>query len=41
MNRPLMTKEGMLRSAGMIADILGKNRLHKLGFDVPRGKVTA
>ena len=25
----------------MIADILGKNRLHNLGFDIPRGKVTA
>ena len=25
----------------MIADILGKNRLCSLGFDIPRGKVTA
>ena len=25
----------------MIADILGKNRLHNLGFDIPWGKVTA
>ena len=25
----------------MIADILGKNRLHRLGFDIPVGKVTA
>ena len=25
----------------MIADILGKNRLRNLGFDIPRGKVTA
>ena len=26
---------------GTIADILGKNRLRNLGFDIPRGKVTA
>ena len=25
----------------MIADILGKNRLHRLGFNIPVGKVTA
>ena len=25
----------------MLADILGKNRLRNLGFDIPRGKVTA
>ena len=25
----------------MLADILGQNRLHNLGFDIPRGKVTA
>ena len=25
----------------MIADTSGKNRLHNLGFDIPRGKVTA
>ena len=41
MNRPLTTKDGILRSAGKIADILGKSRLCNLGFDVPRGKVTA
>ena len=35
---PLMTKDGILRSAGEIADILGKNRLCNLGFNVPRGK---
>ena len=38
---PLMTKDGILRSAGEIADILGKNRLCKLGFNVPRDKVKA
>ena len=40
-NRPLTTKDGILRSACEIADILGKNRLRNLGFDVPWGKVTA
>ena len=25
----------------MIADILGKNRLHRLGFNIPMGKITA
>ena len=25
----------------MLADILGKGGLHNLGFDIPRGKVTA
>ena len=40
MNRPLTCKDGILRSAGEIARILGKNRLRNLGFDVPRGKPT-
>ena len=38
--KPLMT-EGELKLVGMIADILGKNRLRNLGFDIPRGKLTA
>ena len=38
--KPLMT-EGKLKSVGMIADILGKNRLCRLGFNIPMGKVTA
>ena len=38
--KPLMT-EGKLKSVGMIADILGKNRLRRLGFNIPVGKVTA
>ena len=38
--KPLTTK-GVLRPVGMLADILGKNRLRNLGFDIPRGKVTA
>ena len=33
--------EGKLKSVGMIADILGKNRLRRLGFNIPVGKVTA
>ena len=37
---PLTTK-GVLKSVGMIADILGKNRLHRLGFNIPVGKLTA
>ena len=38
--KPLMT-EGKLKSVGMLADILGKNRLRRLGFKIPMGKVTA
>ena len=38
--KPLMT-EGKLKSVGMMADILGKNRLCRLGFNIPVGKVTA
>ena len=38
--KPLMT-EGKLKSVGMLADILGKNRLCRLGFNIPVGKVTA
>ena len=32
---PLTTEGRMLRLAGEIANILGKNRLHKLGFYIP------
>ena len=38
--KPLMT-EGKLRPVGMLVDILGKNRLHILGFNIPVGKMTA
>ena len=38
--KPLTTK-GVLKLVGMLADILGKNRLRNLGFDISRGKVTA
>ena len=40
-SRKPLTTERKLKSVGMLADILGKNRLHRLGFDIPRGKVTA
>ena len=40
-NRKPLTTEGMLESVGMLADILGKNKLHRLGFNIPVGKVTA
>ena len=40
-NRKPLTTEGKLKSVGMIADILGKNRLCRLGFSIPVGKVTA
>ena len=40
-NRKPLTTKGELKSVGMIADILDKNRLHNLSFDIPRGKVTA
>ena len=39
-NEPL-TSEGKLKLVRTIADILGKNRLCNLGFDIPRGKLTA
>ena len=38
--KPLTTK-GVLKSVGMLADILGKGGLRNLGFDIPRGKITA
>ena len=38
--KPLTTK-GVLKSVGMLADILGKGGLCNLGFDIPRGKITA
>ena len=40
-SRKPLTTEGKLKSVGMIADILGKNRLHRLGFNIPVGKITA
>ena len=40
-SRKPLTTEGKLKSVGMIADILGKNRLRRLGFNIPMGKLTA
>ena len=38
--KPLMT-EGKLKSVGMLVDTLGKNRLRRLGFNIPVGRITA
>ena len=38
--KPLMI-EGKLKSVGMLPDILGKNRLRRLSFNIPVGNVTA
>ena len=38
--KPLTTEE-KLKSVGLLVDILGKNRLRRLGFNIPVGKVTA
>ena len=38
--KPLTTK-GVLKSVGMLGDILGKGGLRSLGFDIPVGKLTA
>ena len=35
--KPLTTK-GVLKSVGMLVDILGKGGLRNLGFDIPKGK---
>ena len=40
-SRKPLTTEGKLKSVGMLADILGKNRLCRLGFNIPVGKLTA
>ena len=39
--RKPLTAKGVLKLVGMLADILGKGGLRNLGFDIPRGKVTA
>ena len=38
--KPLTTK-GVLKSVGMLVDILGKNRLRRLDFNIPVGRITA
>ena len=40
-NRKPLTTEGRLKSVGTLADILGKNRLRRLGFNIPVGRITA
>ena len=40
-SRKPLTTEGKLKLVGMIADILGKNRLRRLGFNTPVGKLMA
>ena len=40
-NRKPLTTKGVLKSVGMLADILGKGGLRSLGFDIPVGKLTA
>ena len=40
-SRKPLTSEGKLKSVGMLADILGKNRLRRLGFNIPVGPITA
>ena len=39
-SRKPLTTEGKLKSVGMIADILGKNRLRRLDFNISVGKLT-
>ena len=40
-SRKPLTTEGKQKSVGMLADILGKNRLRRLGFNIPVGKLMA
>ena len=40
-SRKPLTTEMKLKSVGMLADILGKNRLCRLGFNIPVGNTTA
>ena len=40
-SRKPLTTEGKLKSVGMLADILGKNRLCRLSFNIPVGKLMA
>ena len=40
-SRKPLTIKGKLKSVGMLADILGKNRLRRLGFNIPVGTLTA
>ena len=40
-SRKPLTTEGKLKSVGMLVDIFGKNRLRRLGFNIPVGSITA
>ena len=40
-SRKPLTTEGKLKSVGMLADKLSKNRLRRLGFNIPEGRITA
>ena len=40
-SRKPLTTEGKLKSVAMLAEILGKNRLRRLGFNIPVGHITA
>ena len=40
-SRKLLTTDRKLKSVGMLADILGKNRLCRLSFNIPVGRITA
>ena len=40
-SRKPLTTEGRLKLVGMLPDLLGKNRLHRLGFNIPVGRITA
>ena len=40
-SRKPLTTEGKLKSVGMLEDTLRKNRLRRLGFNIPVGKLTA
>ena len=40
-SRKPLTTEGKLKSVGMLADILGKNKLCRLGFNTPVGQLMA
>ena len=40
-SRKPLTTERKLKSVGMLADMLGKNRLRRLCFNIPVGRITA
>ena len=40
-SRKPLTTEGKPKSVGIIADIFGKNRIRRLGFNIPVGRITA